>query len=168
MPTRNSCFITLRRSAGAAICLLGLTSGNAWAGLIIKLSYTIVSTRISPDPKVTRSFKETTLRIDKNIVTNQGDASRHAFGVMESIPEDNGESWLTKRFISNGHLVFIAENESQIIITTIKTDGTSTCTATRKVVLRTGHQNFEAIYDNIKHVYSEKHYEDVVCELSTD
>lgn len=144
----------------------------------IKVAYTIVSTVEAPHEGTFRAAWTRTLvlsgsnEIDEVLTYNGavvGRAKRTLGSSYKGPANANGLTVSNSIRVSEGSIVIPNEYESYTDVTTIKTNGKTSCSATMVFRLKPGHLRFETA-EPVSHaavVMSDLHAEDVTCTIRT-
>ena len=144
------------------------------SGVEITMSWIGVTKEISPNPDLYRNSWSRVLRLSRSnqvgVVSFQnGEKYGGGDGVLGSaIDYKVAHPFCATRVdIANGGLTITDDCPSHQILTRIKTDGRTSCVATREYRLKAGHRLFEYADNNQNvHSASDQHSENVRCAIA--
>jgi hypothetical protein len=181
---RSLAFTLNRRGAApalAAIALLAPAVSHSQQGggvVVITMRYTLVENQISPKSGAvatawTREYRlsgdnvldHTITMNGKVLETGQSGLGRTGAGVSPV----NGLVYRTHAGVVGGALSMTEETETFHVTTTIRTDGKSTCSASRVYRLNPGQTQFHVatVNGHVPEVDTDIHVENMTCSIST-
>ncbi len=155
---------------------LAASEETAGRNIEITVAYTVVATEVSPHNGTYRSAWSRTLRLSarnaiQDVLTYNGTvvsaAQRTLGSSFQGVANANGLPVHNAIRIVRGAIVIPNEYETYTDVTTIKTDGRTSCSATMSFRLKPGHLRFETA-EPVSHaavVLSDLHAEDFTCSI---
>ena len=150
-----------------------LASTPASAAIRVAVSYTFVEVEISPRQQVHRTNYTNYYTLEGHNVRFQsslGNANAGSLGRSHVATSITGDRYDTSLKVEPGNrLVSVSNYPSQLVRTTITTNGVDSCRAVREAILKPGHQYFEEtrISDHEHMILSDIIFENVRCEIYT-
>lgn len=154
----------------AADAVDALKAAGAGAGVEITFSWDLVEKQVSPTPFVHINHFSSAFRLsaDKKITFvafRNGEKTDSLNGTVGS--ELQGDRGTVKADIVGGVIVITLDRPTYQIVSKIRSDGRTSCSATREYILKPGHQLFEDLgKNNVTYSSSEKHAENITCSIS--
>ena len=145
------------------------------SGVEITTSWIAITKEVSPNPDLYKNSWSKILRLSRNnqvgiVQFQNGERYSNGSGVLGSpIDYKDAHPYCETRVnVADGGLVITDDCPSHQILTKIRTDGRSACSATREYRLKPGHQLFEYLDKNRNtHSASDQHSENVRCAIAT-
>jgi hypothetical protein len=152
-------------------------SQDAQATTEITLTYTLVETQISPKTGLVKSSWSRTFRLSgKNVVSKTVSMNGKtlltestALGQSgEGVSGINGITYRIASKVVGGAMIMTEESKTYVNTMTIRTDGRTSCSATRVYRLKPGQRVFETATptNHIPEINSEIHVEDMNCSIA--
>jgi hypothetical protein len=163
-----------RRIAGVSIAGLAAwlaSAPSARADVTVKLNWIFVETRVSPRQEVVRiPFTVSyTLAGDKGVdatASSSGRSLRSTLGKTLGGTNEHGQPQTSLIKIIGGAFVVTTHQPGFFIVTRVKTDGHTACSATVKYFRNPGHQYFEWSNNSESFLASSFTAENMTCSIS--